>query len=75
MRTGLAERRGRLSHGALNWGNEGNRQRLMDGQHWNEAKVQAIRFLVHMIGDIHQPLHAADDEDLGANLKFVLRQC
>ena len=37
-----------------------------------EAKVQAIRFLVHMIGDIHQPLHAADDDDLGANLKFVL---
>ncbi|HEX9389892.1 MAG TPA: S1/P1 nuclease [Usitatibacteraceae bacterium] len=36
-----------------------------------EARVQAIRFLVHMIGDIHQPLHAADDNDQGANLKFV----
>ena len=35
-------------------------------------RAQALRFLVHMIGDIHQPLHAADDGDLGANLKFVL---
>ena len=45
---------------------------LSDPASTPEAKVQAIRFLVHMIGDIHQPLHAADDEDLGANLKFVL---
>ncbi len=36
------------------------------------ARVQALRFLVHMVGDIHQPLHAADDDDLGGNLKFVL---
>ncbi len=35
-------------------------------------KALALRFLVHMIGDIHQPLHAADDSDLGGNLKFVL---
>ena len=34
-------RGGRLSV-ALNWGNEGNRQRLMDGAHWSEGKVQAI---------------------------------
>ena len=34
-------RGGRLSV-ALNWGNERNRQRLMDGQHWTEAQVQAI---------------------------------
>ena len=45
---------------------------LSDPASTAEAKVQAIRFLAHMIGDIHQPLHAADDEDLGANLKFVL---
>jgi hypothetical protein len=37
-----------------------------------DERVQALRFLVHMVGDIHQPLHAADDSDLGANLKFVL---
>lgn len=34
-------RGGRLSV-ALNWGNEGNRQRLMDGDHWNADQVNAI---------------------------------
>lgn len=34
-------RAGRLSV-ALNWGNEGNRQRLLDGDRWTEAQVQAI---------------------------------
>jgi hypothetical protein len=43
----IAEIRASLSRGgrlavALNWGNEGNRQRLMDGQHWTEAHVQAV---------------------------------
>lgn len=27
---------------ALNWGNEGNRQRVRDGQGWSDAQVQAI---------------------------------
>lgn len=27
---------------ALNWGNEGNRQRLLDGYGWSEAQVQAV---------------------------------
>ena len=27
---------------ALNWGNESNRQRLMDGEGWTEAQVEAI---------------------------------
>jgi hypothetical protein len=34
-------RGGRLSV-ALNWGNEGNRQRLLDGQHWTVDQVQAV---------------------------------
>jgi len=37
-----------------------------------EARAQAAMFLVHMVGDIHQPLHAADDGDLGGNQKNVL---
>lgn len=45
---------------------------LSDVKATQEARVQALRFLVHMVGDIHQPLHAADDDDLGGNLKFVL---
>jgi len=47
-------------------------RKLKDVAAPKEDRVQALRFLVHMIGDIHQPLHAADDGDLGANLKFVL---
>lgn len=30
-------------------------------------RVQALKFLVHMIGDLHQPLHAGKREDLGGN--------
>jgi hypothetical protein len=32
-----------------------------------EDKVQALKFMVHMIGDLHQPLHAGKRVDLGAN--------
>ncbi len=37
-----------------------------------EVRAMAARFLVHNVGDIHQPLHAADDSDAGANFKNVL---
>jgi hypothetical protein len=29
----------------------------------------ALRFLLHLIGDLHQPLHASDDHDQGGNRK------
>ena len=32
-----------------------------------EERVQALKFLVHMIGDIHQPLHAGKRDDLGGS--------
>ena len=35
-------------------------------------RQQALRFLVHMVGDMHQPLHASDDNDAGGNRKLVL---
>ena len=28
----------------------------------------ALKFIVHLIGDMHQPLHCSNDNDLGANL-------
>jgi hypothetical protein len=31
-----------------------------------------LRFLVHFVGDIHQPLHCANDGDRGGNDKIVL---
>lgn len=30
-------------------------------------RVQALAFLVHFVGDLHQPLHAGDRDDLGGN--------
>ena len=32
----------------------------------------AVRVLAHLIGDVHQPLHAADNHDRGGNEVFVL---
>ena len=34
---------------------------------WRHAKVEALRFLIHFVGDVHQPLHAADRRDKGGN--------
>lgn len=36
-----------------------------------EARRNALAFIVHLVGDIHQPLHCADDNDRGGNQKFV----
>ena len=36
-----------------------------------EQKREALKFLIHFVGDIHQPLHCADDEDRGGNEKIV----
>ena len=30
-----------------------------------------VKFLLHLVGDLHQPLHAADDHDAGGNKKQV----
>jgi S1/P1 Nuclease len=32
----------------------------------------ALQFLLHLVGDVHQPLHAGDDHDRGGNLKIVM---
>ncbi len=32
-----------------------------------EDKIFALTFLVHLIGDMHQPLHVGRDEDMGGN--------
>jgi hypothetical protein len=33
--------------------------------HWSD--LDALRFVVHLVGDIHQPLHTTSDADQGAN--------
>lgn len=32
-----------------------------------EARVQALKFLVHLVGDLHQPLHIGNGQDRGGN--------
>lgn len=32
-----------------------------------EEKMIALRYLVHVVGDVHQPLHVGNGHDLGAN--------
>jgi hypothetical protein len=34
-------------------------------------RLVALKFLIHFVGDLHQPLHAADRHDAGGNLTAV----
>jgi hypothetical protein len=36
-----------------------------------EEQVVALKFLLHFVGDLHQPLHDSDDNDRGGNEKRV----
>ncbi|GLQ49442.1 S1/P1 nuclease [Dyella flava] len=40
---------------------------LGDRSQSDEARLQALKFVVHFVGDIHQPLHANYQEDAGGN--------
>jgi hypothetical protein len=35
------------------------------------AKTQALRYVIHFVGDLHQPLHDEDDNDKGGNTRLV----
>ena len=37
-----------------------------------EERIIALKFLLHLVGDLHQPLHASDDHDRGGNEKQVV---
>lgn len=34
-------------------------------------KAEALRFLIHLVGDLHQPLHVSNNRDRGGNLRKV----
>src|SRR6266478_3234806 len=36
-----------------------------------EEQVVALKFVLHFVGDLHQPLHSSDDHDRGGNDKRV----
>lgn len=45
---------------------------LRDPEAPREAKAEALRFLVHLVGDVHQPLHVGRRRDAGGNDVLVL---
>ena len=54
---------------------ERNRRILADPSLPRVQRLEALAFLVHFIGDIHQPLHGADfDDDAGGNREYVVNQ-
>jgi hypothetical protein len=46
---------------------ERERAMLADHAASDDRRAEALRFVVHLIGDLHQPLHCADDGDHGGN--------
>lgn len=46
---------------------ERNARLLADKSLPVQERLQALAFLVHFVGDLHQPLHAGDRGDLGGN--------
>jgi hypothetical protein len=40
---------------------------LADPQASQRQRLEALKYVVHFIGDIHQPLHASNNEDRGGN--------
>lgn len=54
------------------------RQTLVDGNASERDRLLALMFLVHFVGDVHQPLHAIDDARGGNDVKvnvFGSDQC
>jgi hypothetical protein len=45
-----------------------------DNQFPKASKILALRYLVHLMGDIHQPLHVGNGHDIGANFCSVIWQ-
>ncbi len=50
---------------------ERNARLLADGNLPPRERLMALAFLVHLVGDLHQPLHAGDKGDLGGNRQPV----
>jgi len=46
---------------------ENDRRALADHRLRDGVRAQALRFLIHFVADLHQPLHAEDNDDKGGN--------
>jgi len=40
---------------------------LSDQQKPDRERFEALKYLIHFVGDVHQPLHASNDHDRGGN--------
>jgi hypothetical protein len=45
---------------------------LKDPKADKDAKAQALKFVIHFVGDMHQPLHDEDNGDKGGNTRYVI---
>jgi S1/P1 Nuclease len=45
---------------------------LRDPKADRTTKAEALKYVVHFIGDLHQPLHDEDDRDKGGNTRHVI---
>jgi nuclease S1 len=50
---------------------ERDRGTLSDTSSSEVERAEALRFLVHLMGDLHQPLHVSDHSDKGGNNRTV----
>jgi len=47
-------------------------KQLADPKAAKGKRIEALKFVIHFVGDVHQPMHGAeDDNDQGGNLVFV----
>ena len=46
---------------------ENDRRVLADRRLSDSVHAEALRFLIHFVADVHQPLHAEDNDDKGGN--------
>jgi hypothetical protein len=44
---------------------------LQSGSAQPAEKMIALRYLIHVVGDIHQPLHIGNNHDIGANVCLI----
>ncbi len=51
---------------------EAQRRILADAGQELDRRRDALKFIVHLVGDVHQPLHASDRKDSGGN-RFQVR--
>ncbi len=45
---------------------------LASGATADDERLLALKFVLHLVGDLHQPLHVADDSDRGGNQKSAV---